>query len=245
MLSTHLLRKRPRQLHGLGRFLRFLGVAWCRWVGPPGESEVSPPPLTAGAPAGPLHGQLLRQQAAGHRGQAAADPAGPSREPAGLGGRHVAGPARQGGPHRQLGTLRFSAASAGEHVSTTHPPVCACMRALHGHVYTHVQLQVHTCACVYMHPHTCGVCVCMHVYVCMCVCTRACLLLCMCTYNTPAHMQFWVGTRQGTPAMPSPPQPTAPLCLSCGPHGQMPSVSLSLGCWPLSAITVTVLSTSS
>lgn len=188
MLLTHLLRKRPRQLHGLGRFLRFLGVTWCRWVGPPGESEVSPPTPTAGAPAGPLHGQLLRQQAAGHRGQAAADPAGPSREPAGLGGRHVAGPARQGGPHRQLGTLRFSAASAGEHVS--HTPACMRVRAACVHC---MGMCTCTCSCRCIHVHACTcthtrvafVCACTCMCACACACARVHVCSCACALITP------------------------------------------------------------
>lgn len=61
-----------------------------------------------------MHGQLLREQGAGHRGQAAADSQCLCGELAGLGGSHLAGPGRQGGLRRQLGALCFSSASSGE-----------------------------------------------------------------------------------------------------------------------------------
>ena len=73
-------------------------------------------PCHIGLPTGPVHGQLLRQPVAGHRGQAAADSQCACGEPAGLAGSCVAGPAGQSGFRRQLGSLCFSSASSGENL---------------------------------------------------------------------------------------------------------------------------------
>lgn len=177
-----------------------------RRVGSHQVSQSCRPPT--GAPAGPLHGQLLHQQAAGHRGQAAADPPRPSREPTGLGGRHVAGPAGPSGFHCQLGALRFPAAGTGE-TRAPHTPVC-----VHVCVCAHVGMCVHcmhcmgmctcTCTCVHTSVHVCthtyGVCVCARTYICthvrmhvgvcvrtgMCVCACARLHVCSCACAFPS-----------------------------------------------------------
>lgn len=80
-----------------------------------------------GVPTGFVHRQLLLEQEAGPGSQAAADPQRPCCEPAGLGDRGVAGPARQSGCPGQLGPLLFASASSGNTlpaVWSVIPPQC-------------------------------------------------------------------------------------------------------------------------
>lgn len=107
--------------------------------------------LHTGGPAGPLHGQLLRQQSTGHRDPAAADSRCLRGEPAGLGGSRVAGPGRQGGLPCQLGSLCFSSASPGDGLQAgfldAGCPFGNCNKT-HTHAYMHVYV------CGYICTHT-------------------------------------------------------------------------------------------
>lgn len=117
-------------------------------------------PCDIGMPTGLVYRQLLHEQGAGHRGQAAADSQRPRREPAGLGGSRVAGPGRPSGFHCQLGSLCFSSASSGENLQ----------RDL-------VRNPVYTCTCVYTCVYTC---ICIRVRVYVCLYARVCVCVCDC-----------------------------------------------------------------